>query len=1072
MVHESVSTSPADLKKTLRVVGSNALSYSVREGRAVMGNEASIAIGDGNGVSRRTFLVVGSVTAASMSLDPKAALGLDGLFAPGRLSALARPPIQTLKTFSATLRRPDDLIVLEFDFYNLVHRDGWLRRPDLSKEGWIVVHFPAQHVLERAYLLTEGATTEPVPPPGSVDARLSGPSRLAFVAPADGIPFNGPSLLRFGGWVQKVVPSALPAAAAPAVTPVLLNPRPWETAIEAPWWLLLSPNGQSGNWENRTAPLSYNGRTEVWHTNYTPVVRALQASAVRAVWTRDWDLPGFTDPRGTSLACTPGGPGYPFESSLKPRDRAEIVISSAEFAAPDTRPRPLQVNRLTLSTLGASLDVKGEWNTAATGLGLESWIHRSTFARDQYVRVVRVGFLFPLGHRAVQIEVTERRPEFSGLTPGAYLRKRTFIVVRQPVRKYPGAADGFGGRWWPFTSVRLLTAATPNLEPPENLVSGLNSYVPMVGTTPFLFEAIGTDHEGRDIPFATPLVWVEAAKDGVQCAGQPTEMGGLYSPATISALILAYNAIPGGSPRRPDVGFGGRSVAFAPSGTVKGSTSYDTKSVRIQAQLPNLSQPALDGLFSQSEPPFSPLMEFASVRIGPAEVVSKGALPATRIVYNGMYVAHGFGVGEVWALAKPDEPKPQLTFGDGSGGAVVTPNLAIAGLSRKLGPVGSDPIGLDAGSFDPKKFFEGATPKLLGGVPLPDVVKSGNLSKAPVISSRYVGSSVAPTSMETSFDWHPELMAAGKFGLDDQPDLTISGRVVQDLETGKSVSSIRGDLRHVSITLVPGFEFIRIHFNRVAFTAGTGKKSEFVVDLDKVDFLGALSFISELASHIKPPVGAASGPYLDVSPARVLAGMAFALPTVAVGAFVLENVSSRSEVRLPLNGEAVTARFGFSTRDDPFHLTVLGLGGGGFCAIEIGADGPKALDVSLEFGAMVALNLGVAKGKVELFGGLYYRLDGEKSVYEAFVRISGSMSVLGLVTVSAKFYVSLKYDSGNGKFHGSASVTYSISIGFFEKDVTVSVERKFPKKGGDPFLTDRMTPADWNTYCDAYAVGV
>lgn len=1023
-------------------------------------------------LTRREFIVVGSLTAAAVSLDPLEALGVEPWFAP-------RQPSPLQKSLSAVLRRPEDQLVLEFDFYNLVDREGWLRRLDDTKEGWVVVKLPPQHVLERAYRLTDDfTTTEPVPAPGLVDARLAGPSRLAFVAPVDGIPFTAASLLGFGGWVQKVTPAAVPAGAAGVTT--LRNPRNWETAIEAPWFLLLSPSGLSEQWDNRRDPLTYNDRTELWHTNYVPSPQrgVLQASALRAVWTRHWDLT-FDTPRTTPLPCSPVAYGYPFESPLVPRDRAEIVISTSEASPGYTRPRPLDVDRLSLSSFGGSLDIKGQWNTVSTGLSLESWAHRATFARDQYVRIVRVGFLFPLGHRAVEVEVTERRPEFPsgvvGAEGAAYLRKRTFIVVRQPVIDYQAITNPFAGRAMPFEQIRLLTTVTPNISKSDALVVGLPAYFPMVGSDPFVFEAVGTDYEGRQIPFSTPLVFVEAADDPPPCApipgGPPPVMGGIYHLATLDALIHAYNDdIPGGSARRPDISLGGRPTAFAEPGTSKGSTTFEAKNFRLWSFYAAPTQAGLDLLFPKSEPPFIPVLEQAEIRLGPAESVAGSAMPGTKIGYNPSFVAGGFGVGEVWALTLG--AKPALSFDGGRGGGVVTPNLAIGGLSRKLGPVGSDPAGIDGGSFTPAAFFAGASPKLLGGISLADVIATGDVSKAPVIVSAFTGTAAAPKTLETRFDWHPDLKATSRFAPETGHDLTITGRIVQDLATGASKSSLRGDLRHVSLLMIPGFEFIKITFNRVAFVSETGKKTEFVVDIDEVEFRGALSFIGDLAKYIKPPDGAPSGPFVDVGPSKVIAGMAFALPTVAVGAFVLENISTRTEVRLPLNGDSVTARFGFSTRDDPFHLTVLGLGGGGFCAIEIGSAGPKALDVSLEFGAMVALNLGVAKGKVEAFGGLYYRLDGEKAVYEAFVRLTGSLRVLGLVTVSAKFYVSLKYDDNKDKFHGTASITYSIDMGLFEKDVSVKVERKFPRKSGDPFLTDRVSSSQWDEYCQAYAVGV
>ena len=65
-------------------------------------------------------------------------------------------------------------------------------------------------------------------------------------------------------------------------------------------------------------------------------------------------------------------------------------------------------------------------------------------------------------------------------------------------------------------------------------------------------------------------------------------------------------------------------------------------------------------------------------------------------------------------------------------------------------------------------------------------------------------------------------------------------------------------------------------------------------------------------------------------------------------------------------------RFNFSEREHPFSLTVSLLGGGGFFAIGIGSAGVKEIEAALEFGAAVAIDLGVASGGVEIKAGVYF----------------------------------------------------------------------------------------------------
>lgn len=1049
------------------------------------------------GMDRRTFLTISARTVAALAILPK----LEFAGTAEALAARFGRPVRPLRTLRTTLRRREDFIDLDFDFYNLMPRTGAagteLVRVTTGLDAWVVVHFHPQHLMEEAFLEAQSqAQSDPLKSPGTVGARLAGSTRLAFVVPSSvtAIPYDASGLLTWASWVQQVTVGARPALAGGAA-PMLREVLPWETAIELPWWLILSPSAAAGLWRARTAPFAFEGRTELWHTSLNLGSGRAPAPgatfpALRAVWARDWDG-GTGSPEFRSVGKAPGTNGWPFkEQSLIPVDRRDIVLSSTVKAA---RPRPLQLERLSLSTLGGWLDVKGEWDTQATGLSLQSWIHRATMARDHYVRVVRVGYLFPIGHRAVLIEVTERKPGVpangDATRAAAYLRKRRFVVVRQPVRDYPLEADPFAGRGFPFATIRMVTLVTPKLDglgtvpltsPPAAPIDTSSAFIPSVGNVPFAFEAVGTDHEGREVPFATPVVFVNGAAEGKPDPGEKPgdpPIIGIYEPTVLAAVVTAYNLLGAGQahPARPDVMLGGRPVALAPNGGTAGSTRYDTRSLRLLSVPPIPNSTAIRAaLFAKTEPPFAPVLQRAEVRIEAAEVTGGTGLGWQGISYLNEYVTGGFGAGEVYA--ELEQAKVVSFAGEGRGGGVATPNIKMTGLSRTHGAIGGDPALVRLGgatSFDPTAVFSGA--KLLGGIGLAEVVAPGGLAKMPRLRSTTIGPSNAPTAVESVLEWHPDLKDHGIFTRGPAADLVVTGRFRRDLvDEAKSTFSIRGELRDVTLTLAPGAEFIAVRFSRVSFGSENGRKSEIKVDIGDVRFLGALAFIRTLAQYIKPVDGTPSGPYLDVSPQRVVAGLAFALPAVQIGAFVVENASVRNEVSLPLDGTPVTTRFAFSTRDDPFHLTVLGLGGGGFVGLEIGADGPKSLDVSLEAGAMVALNVGVAKGKLEAFAGFYYRLQGGSASYTAFVRMTGSLRVLGMVTVSAKFYLELKYSpksGGSGKFQGTASITYSIDLGLYEQDVTVKVSRTFEGDGADPFLTERVTPAQWTTYCDAFALG-
>ena len=117
--------------------------------------------------------------------------------------------------------------------------------------------------------------------------------------------------------------------------------------------------------------------------------------------------------------------------------RYQFSHLSANYAYSNYLPEPIDTRLLMLSSLGGWLDCRADWEPP--GLDVESWVHRATMGRDHYVRVVYRGVLFPFGHKAVLIKVSERK--FHGALPGnpAYLRQRMFMVVRERERRYDDA---------------------------------------------------------------------------------------------------------------------------------------------------------------------------------------------------------------------------------------------------------------------------------------------------------------------------------------------------------------------------------------------------------------------------------------------------------------------------------------------------------------------------------------------------------------------------------------------------------------------------------------------------------
>ena len=106
-----------------------------------------------------------------------------------------------------------------------------------------------------------------------------------------------------------------------------------------------------------------------------------------------------------------------------------------------------------------------------TQLDLSEWVHVATQARDHYVRIVYEGRLYPFGHRAALIKITERKfRDFTlsdgTVTPVAYMVQKMFIVVRERVRDFSDPyrdVASHDGRAMLLKRVRLTTTVTPTI---------------------------------------------------------------------------------------------------------------------------------------------------------------------------------------------------------------------------------------------------------------------------------------------------------------------------------------------------------------------------------------------------------------------------------------------------------------------------------------------------------------------------------------------------------------------------------------------------------------------------------
>ena len=253
------------------------------------------------------------------------------------------------------------------------------------------------------------------------------------------------------------------------------------TVVEMPWRLFVSvmPRRTSGTVVSDHDPLPVTSPARVsglWHLRLRATDGNAEDARLALLPLRNLHDAGVNTP-------------------LSNGDRQNILTFSRQGTLPDVR-------RFELTTLGGSLSVSAKWPSF-------EWDHELTLGRDQKIRILRTGVLYPFGHLAQLSTSTERiiqnldqtgSPSVAGLVP------HTVLTILDPVRY--AVQDAQLAREFPFSEVHILQR-TFNIDPlsdPWNY----QVFVPKVGGQPLRFP-IRCRGVGNDVAFDVPLVFVAGA---------------------------------------------------------------------------------------------------------------------------------------------------------------------------------------------------------------------------------------------------------------------------------------------------------------------------------------------------------------------------------------------------------------------------------------------------------------------------------------------------------------------------------------------------------------------------------
>ncbi|MEW2295629.1 hypothetical protein ABZ719_23470 [Streptomyces sp. NPDC006743] len=958
--------------------------------------------------------------------------------------------------------RPSDMLVLDISLVNLRFDGHRLVRADPAAPTLVVVTLPPQHVLEQSF--------EQLPAAGTASAVTAGTSTLSFSVPAtlEGLELSLESLLDWSRLVPMTVPvgQTQPDPGGPALFQGL--PR---SVIEFPTRLLITYD-EPVDWVGRTGPEQADGRTALWHAR-------LHGSQEGPVLLRAFAAAG-------SRGDLPAG------SPLTAEDLADIVTltSRNEQVVPGGPPpeipsAPLRSDQFIVTPLGSSAHLHGTWPPVPASNGLEAYDHITGLGRDQFVRVVRHGRL-STGHEASHVKEFKRvfavHPD-GGIV--AFLRREDRVIIKQPEVRYGQGGYTHGGREMPFRTLRITDRATPPIKPPVP-PSLEEKNKPLKDSTAFWvvlqnpeadheFTLIGTDSEGRNVSFTMPLVFVP---DGLP--DPDGNFRGVYGQTDPRA---------GAVPNRRVRELHGQTMAMAqPPAEAPGSTAHAVETLTF-----GLGTTDDDG--KETHPAVGlPHVSGGTVRVPAAEqfLPKAEALPVT---FDTTYLVHGMDSHPAGAYLKLAEALP-LTLGAEKAGGLASPQTALRLITSQAGVV---PDVFAAGATDARQLIQTAFggAKLLGLIDLPqvmsDIVKedlgqlrqlgddqidailkdSQRMLPAPVLRIRDLADG---QGKELRYVWKTKLAKPDSAREDDPTHfLVVTGATLTlDARTTRSKdavdnATVTGELTNFGLD----FGDIEVDIADLKFRTGPGRKPDVTASGLAVKFRNDLEFVNTLRSAL-PSDLIGPGAYVDVRPAGIVAGYRLGLPSIALGALSLTNLTLTAELTIPLDSSPVSFRFSVSEQQHPFNVTVSLFGGGGYFSMCVDVkDGLREIEGALEFGGGAAIDVGVAAGGVTIMAGVRFKVAGPRNVQlSGYLRFHGFLSVLGIVTVSVDFYVELSYTNDHGRtvIRGSGSLTVSVRIAFFSKSVSIPFERSFSGSPADPSFALCM-PKDphWRAYCEAYA---
>jgi hypothetical protein len=532
---------------------------------------------------------------------------------------------------------------------------------------------------------------------------------------------------------------------------------------------------------------------------------------------------------------------------------------------------------------------------------------------------------------------------------------------------------------------------------------------------------------------------------------------------------------------------------------LQGLTAWDVQQREIQAYVGELVQ-AADHARNLTNDFFHAQLASAEVMI-PAMKALQPDSPTSAINLLDDYVSKGMGTlgqgfsrvqnGAFAELASTIDQGAAMA--DKVRCAVARPAAIIAGLSRDLGALsGSGPGAIaklanqltSATDLAPKlDDLKNAIPdaKLFSVLPLRELIAALNADTGELARNQIpaVTQATLPDHFEQVWEWTTKV-ASKDFGFvafkvsddaESQVKLHISS--VTRIDTPKSEAEARQP--HGTVTTrgflgywdeqtkqadtsatVPAFDLVILGLIDVAFyyvefssqaAIGGSPTTKLTPHMGPIEFLGPLKFVKTLESFLSSLLGDAF--HVELTPDHIEIGFDLIFPPITVGACTLRNVAVGASLRLSFTNQPLRFGFNFARKKRRCELAVMCFGGTAFLEVGLLSDGTKELEGALEFGGILAFDVGVAYGELYLLAGFHFRITNTLTDLSGYLRAGGDLYVLELIHASVEFILAGKYRTealpGGGNRHqiyGICTITVSIDLFLFSAHVSISMEKK------------------------------